>query len=962
MKIKLWLQSLPWRLLFVAAFFIPTQSSAQPTLLSDYFIETWNSNNGLPHNSVNAIAQTEDGYLWFATWEGVARYNGLEFKLFDRSRTTYMLDSGSRALTAEQGNRLWVGGARGSFTLRQGATWFGQDAAPSLVNHIYQDENKNLWLAIQDKGLVYRPYLGDGEYDQEQWLLQDLTAFRITQGRSGKILVATEQGLYRLQGMTPELITTPEFKRVQYLSRANNGDLLLGTDNGAWRWDGPSLNEIDSALRNISVTVIEEDSSGCVWIGTVNNGVARYSQVGLEFFDASKGLPNNRIISWFQDMEGGIWIGTNGGVIRLREAPVVAITTRQGLAGNYVRSVLDLDEQHLLVGSSNGLSVVNSQTGYSAEVISDSISVLSLAAMQSKQILVGTYQHGVLRYHDGELTPEFDQRNGLPVNEVRAILQDSKGNLWFGTPVGLVRVSPDNIIDHFTNEQGGLNGSYVMSLTEDEFGNIWVGTGTGVSYFDGEQFVSLNLAELEQAQYAFGFYVEAGFVWIATDRGIIRYRQSNGEMALVGRPQGLPIDKFFQVVKDDKGYFWLTSNRGIWRISYQAAHQIADGDTTPIEFEHYDQNDGMASSQANGGSNPAAVKTQDGTLYFATANGVAAINSERLTSASQYRFPVVLESVSFDSQNVNRDELGQAPAGTHRVVFDYVGLGFVMPDRLQYRTKLQGFDSDWVYRGNATIAEYTNLPPGDYQLMLSARYPYSEWQDNKPLYRFTVAPQFWQRLDVRLAAFVVIIFAIALLVRFRIHKLEKNEHKLKALVEAQTKELRKQAKDYERLSKEDALSRLPNRRAFDIHLNETFNRARSNREEFYVAILDIDYFKKINDRYSHIIGDKAVVAIAETLAEYVGDRSKVARWGGEEFTIMYNGKYVYDYFDALRQRIEQSDFSHVAEDLVLTVSIGVSTNQGSDNYEQVVKQADHALLQAKRSGRNRVEIYAENEQ
>ncbi len=961
MKIKLWLQALPWRLLFIAAFAIPTQSSAQPTLLSDYFIETWNSNNGLPHNSVNAIAQTDDGYLWFATWEGVARYNGLEFTLFDRSPTTYMLDSGSRALTAEQGNRLWVGGARGSFTLRQGATWFGQDAAPSLVNHIYQDENKNLWLAIQGKGLVYRPYLGDGEYGQEQWLLQDLTAYRITQGRAGKVLVATEQGLYRLQGMTPELITTPEFKRVQYLSRANNGDLLLGTDNGAWRWDGQSLNEIDSALRNISVTVIEEDNSDCVWIGTVNNGVARYSQVGLEFFDASKGLPNNRILSWFQDMEGGIWIGTNGGVIRLREAPVVAITTRQGLVGNYVRSVLGLDAQRLLVGSSNGLSVVNSQTGYSAEVISDSVSVLSLAATQSEQILVGTYQHGVLRYHNGELTPEFDKRNGLPVNEVRAILKDSKGNLWFGTPVGLVRVSPDKTIDHYTKEHGGLNGSYVMSLAEDEFGKIWVGTGVGVSYFDGDQFVSLDLDELEQAQYAFGFYIEAGFVWIATDRGIIRYQQSNGAMALVGRPQGLPIDKFFQVVKDDQGYFWLSSNRGIWRISYQAAHQVADGDATQIEFEHYDQNDGMASSQANGGSNPAAVKAQDGTLYFATANGVAAINSERLTTASQYRFPVVLESVSFDSNNVNRDELGQAPAGTHRVVFDYVGLGFVMPDRLQYRTKLQGFDSDWVYRGNSTIAEYTNLPPGEYQLMLSARYPYSEWQDSKPLYRFTVAPQFWQRLDVRLVAFIVVLFVIASLVRFRIHKLEKNEHKLKALVEAQTKELRKQAKNYELLSKEDALSRLPNRRAFDIHLNETFNHARQNQLEFYVAILDIDYFKKINDKYSHIIGDKAVVAIAQTLAEYVGDRSKVARWGGEEFTIMYNGEDVYDYFDALRQRIEQSDFSDVAEDLTLTVSIGVSTNRGTESYEEVVKQADHALLQAKRSGRNRVEIYAENE-
>ncbi|WP_319023948.1 ligand-binding sensor domain-containing protein [Vibrio navarrensis] len=148
---------------------LSTSLFAQPLRLSDYFSETWSSNQGLPHNSINAIAQTQDGYLWFATWEGVARYNGLNFKRFDRNPQTHMLDSGTRSLAADSANRLWVGGARGSLALRQGYTWHAQTPLPSLVNFILVDLQQNLWFAIEGKGVVFRPHLNDGRYGEDQW-------------------------------------------------------------------------------------------------------------------------------------------------------------------------------------------------------------------------------------------------------------------------------------------------------------------------------------------------------------------------------------------------------------------------------------------------------------------------------------------------------------------------------------------------------------------------------------------------------------------------------------------------------------------------------------------------------------------------------------------------------------------------------------------------------------------------
>lgn len=957
MNIHKWLFALLQRFSVFAALCLPFYVVAQPTLLSDYYLETWNSNDGLPHNSVNAITQTEDGYLWFATWEGVARYNGLDFKLFDRSPSTHMFDSGARALTTDSDNKLYVGGARGSFVLRQGALWHPQRAVQSLVNHIYLDDQQNLWLSIQGKGLAFRPYLGEGQYGEDQWVLQNLSAYRVAQDSAGGLFIATDNGLYRIRDGIASRVENSQFKQVMYVSASQSNGVLLGTNNGAWRWDGTSLQPLNEQLKNIAVTVIEEDKSGNIWLGTINDGIARISQVGLEFFDVSKGLPNNRVLSWFEDMEGGIWIGTNGGVALLREAPFVSITTRKGLAGNYVRTILEMEDEQLLVGTSNGLSVVSYHDGYEGTAVPKSQSVLSLAHAKAGGVWVGTSQHGLLKYQDGYLSNVLDATNGLPTNEVRAILEDSQGSLWLGGPAGLIRRTPTGEIRRFTQEHDGLIGNYVMAIAEDEWGKIWIGTGVGVSYLQDGQVSSLDMKELEQAQYAFGFYVEKGYVWIATDRGIVRYRQDDGFMSLVGRPQGLPIDKFFQIVHDDKGYLWLSSNRGIWRIRYDQAHEVADGALDKIEFEHYDQDDGMASSQANGGSNPAAIKSNSGTIYFATAKGVATIDPERLSAISQYHFPVVLESVSFDSNVINQDLTHQVPATINRISLSYVGLGYVMPERLQYRTKLEGFDENWEYRANASTAEYTNLPPGEYTFLLSARYPYGEWQQTLPLYTFTVEPSFWQRMDVRVAAAAFMLLVMGSAIRFRIHKLELNERKLKELVSVQTQELRAQAEKFELLSNEDALTKLPNRRAFDLQLSEAFNQAHTQGSEFYIAIIDIDFFKKINDQYSHIVGDKAVVAIARILAEYAEDKSQVSRWGGEEFTMMYSSDDVYEYFDGLRDQIANSDFNHVAHGLAMTVSIGISSSEGTHSYEDAVKNADHALLKAKRNGRNRVEMH-----
>lgn len=948
------------RLLFSLLFFCASLSHAHEDPLSAYFVDLWTSHDGLPHNSISAIAQTEDGYLWFATWEGVARYNGRSFTLFDRNEQTHMQDSGSKTLVADANNQLWVGGARGSLVTRQGKVWRPNASVPGLINHVLIDNNKNLWIAIESLGVIFRPFIQEGQYGEDKWLIKDTSAYRLAKNSNG-VYAGTANGLYQLTPTSADKIDTDLFNRATYISTGINGDILIGAENGAWRWDGEFVHSFPSELSNQKITVVEQDHNGSYWFGTINKGVARLSGDELEFISVEDGLPHNRILSWFEDIEHSIWIGTNGGVIRLRKSLFNTTSRVSGLIGNYARTLLETSDNRLLVGTNSGLTAMKGGHVDPSTPPSEGLSTLSLANKKGGGAWVGTYQKGLLSWQNGVLQKELDDKSGLPTNQVRAILEDSNDNLWVGTTLGIVKKSPDGQLEHITKLTHGLYDDYVMALAEDELGQIWVGTGLGAGYWKDNQFHPLNLSSQEGAQYVFGFYLEPGYVWLATDRGIVRYRQSDKSLALIGRPQGLLIDKFFQIVKDDQEHFWLSSNRGIWKINYPDAHAAADGRQTSISFEHYDENDGMSSSQANGGSNPAAVKTKDGRVHFATADGVASIQPSRLIQQENTPLPLILESVSFDLHDINPEDVVIAPAGTNRVSIAYVGLSYIMSQRLQYRTKLEGFDDEWVYRGNKATADYTNLPPGHYQFYVNVRYPYGEWNKSALLYEFTLEPLLWQRKDIIGITFLSIIILIGSIIVWRVNILKKSELRLKEQVEEQTQTLRLQSKMFEALSQEDALTGLANRRAFDANLKRLYETAKADKQALYLAIFDIDYFKNINDQYSHLVGDKALICFANILNELATSKDHVARWGGEEFTMLYLGDNPKQFFNTVHQQIAQNNYDHIEKGIKITASIGVAGGAQLEDYETTLKQADHALLQAKNNGRNRVEFYQESE-
>jgi len=939
-----------------------THSIEKTLPLTDYFSQTWSTHDGLPHNGINAIAQTTDGYLWVATWEGLARFNGREFKVFTRGSAIGLPDSSIKSLTSTPEGKLLVAGARGGLSERYNNQWAAASLATTMINHAIYDHNGNIWLALEGKGVIYRNISSQ----QDTVIIDNIRAYKIVEDNKGTIWVATNKGIFSVNNQS----IVRHFDEQYGLPNSPTDDILLTHDNklivatkqGAYKQVNGIFELLHPQLANERISSLLQDKAHNIWLGTDNHGIFRLHNNNLEQLNDQSGLPNNRISALYQDREQSIWIGTSSGLFRLREAPFITLTTKQGLSGNYVRSVLSHSDGSIWVGNSKGLNkIVNEQVTSINVNQNRSLSVLSLAETPQQEVLVGTYNQGLFTTSNNQLEELLTVKTGLPSNEIRSILVDSANNLWVGTASGLAKISPDNTLEIF-NKQSGLPASFIMTLAEDEFGKVWIGTGDGIASYDKGAIQTYRLNDKFDAEYAFGFYVEQNTLWMATDRGLIYINLTTNEMKAVNKENGLPVDKIFQIVIDESNTFWLTSNRGIISVTREEIDSIIHGKSKSVDFKLFAEGVGLLSSQANGGSTPAATLHKDGSVWVATSKGVSHINNERLQRMAEKVIPVVIEQFEVDGKSYPIQPTIILPKGASRITIHYAGLGYLMSKHIEYQTQLIGFDKTWQNKNNKTFTEFTNLEPGDYTFKMRAKYPSGQWQEHLATINFTITPLYWQTTSFRLFIVIIVCFTLFMLYRYRIITIKRSQEQLKQLIEQQTLEIKKQAELFSYQANHDQLTGLFNRRAFDEWCNNDFEKAKLAQQPLTVAIIDIDHFKDVNDKYSHFIGDQVIKKVADILQTVIQTSSaqiKLARWGGEEFTLLINNnvKKSYDLCDLLRVSIKNYDFSSIAENLNITISIGLTDNSEVSEYDKMLNQADQALYFAKHNGRNQARIY-----
>lgn len=956
------------------------------TPLHDYFRESWSTRDGLPHNTINHIHQSGDGYLWLATWEGATRYDGRTFTVFGRDSVTGLPDIGVRTFYREQDGTMLVAGARGGFSKANSGQWQSFPPVGFLINDLIRDRAGQLWFATEGGGVVRQRANGEYQRFGVKEGLVPRVIYRLLQDRDGILWFATLQGIYRADPSQPypvfsKVTVLPEVDDVKAFALALDpqGKILIGTEQGLFQQQEHHFDLVHPALKNVAITALQVLPDGQIWIGTINQGLQRLSQLGLEQLGVMDGLPNNRVLSIFQDTEQSIWVGTNAGLYRLRETPFTNLTQQQGLADNYVRTVLEHSDGSVWVGSAGGLN--RWQDGrFSMIPLKAQASVLSLTEGANGDIWAGTYSDGVYLVRDGVVTGHYDRNAGLASNEVRAVAQVDD-RVFIATSGGLNVLYQGQMSTLTTAD--GLPGIFISALYYQPAGlgnaaQLWIGTGTGAAVWSAGKIRPLDLRSLEQAEYVFDFYhpPATDHVFIATDRGLIRYDYQQHQLRLIGRRAGLAVDKIFSVLPDNTGAFWLSSNRGILRILQSEANAVADGRQEKLQnTDLFGESDGMLSSQCNGGSVPAATVRHDGSLWFATSMGVASVDPSRLAQFSLKPPPVVVQQISADGHEF---ALQQAilPANTRRVRFQFAGLSYIMPSRILYRTQLQGFEPDWVDRGTMNHAEFTNLPPGTYQLLVSAAYPESDWNTDVARVEFTVLPSFWQKRWVQFGLAAMALIAVFGFVRWRLYQLRQSELRLKLQVAAKTTELLAQAQSLRQAvsdktqlaaqlqiqaaafaaqAREDGLTGLANRRAFDEQLAVEYQRARRLDQPLCLVMLDLDHFKTINDRWSHQVGDAVLQRLAGLLRTQVRDIDLIARWGGEEFALLLPQTQLSqaaEICERIRLAIAALDFSTEAPGLKVSASFGVAQSDQSDSYARLLSLADQLLYQAKAQGRN----------
>ncbi|MCP4658144.1 MAG: hypothetical protein GY856_22260 [bacterium] len=762
-----------------------------------YLYDIWQHEEGLPQISVIALAQDGDGYLWLGTLEGLVRFDGLGFTVFNRSNTPQLRSNIVTAIAPDGDGSLWVGTREGLARWQDGRlTDYTPEEAPTFdVQLLHLDRRGRLWVGTRhglhrfdgDRFITYTTR--DGLIHNFVWAIQD--------DRQGNLWIGTQGGLSRLRDGTFTSYTIRDgltHDHVRALYEDRRGRLWIGTTEGIQRLEqGRFITSTPgSGPARPTVRLFYEDHHGDLWIGALG-GLYRLTRDVFTFYGKEAGLPDNRVRAVLEDREGSLWIGTRlGGLCRLRERRITHFGSAEGLPSDVVWAIRQDRAGNVWLGTDGGLARIAPDGGVITYTTRDGLpsnEVWSLFEDRRGTLWVGTCAHGLARLRDGEfrVTPIAE---GPGEACVTCILEDRAGNLWLGTDsAGLHRLGNEELRTYTVRD--GLPSNGIRDLYEDPQGILRIATADGLTRYENGVFTTIGSRHgLAHPSLASLYGDREGILWIGTwGGGLSRFR--DGELADFSIQDGLFDELVHQVLEDSRERLWMSSNRGIFNVGKQELDDYAAGRTSGITSASYGRSDGMRSNECNGRGDPAGWRTRDGKLWFPTIKGAAIVDADRI-ERNAVPPNVVIEEVLIDKQPTDPDRRAVLPAGTTVFEFRYVALSFLAPEKIRYQYMLEDFDDDWQDAGTRRLVHYTNLNPGSYRFRVIAANSDGVWNESGDSFEFYLRPAVYQTWYFYLACFA----AVALLGqgahRYRVRQLVRHNeelHRMQLQLEAKNLEL-----------------------------------------------------------------------------------------------------------------------------------------------------------------------------
>ncbi len=714
--------------------------------------DVWRTEEGLPHHLVTTIVQTRDGYLWFGTELGLVRFDGLRFTVFDKGNTPELKADLIFSLLEDHLGNLWIGSAGGGLTCLTNGKFRSYTTADGLSNNVvlslYEDPGGTLWIGTQGGGVnAFRK--GHFQAYTTQNGLSDNAVFAIGGDTQGGLWVGGRKGLSRMVGSAFRHFTrqdgVPE-SYVRCIQRDRRGNLWIGTNGGGVirLKDGIFTTwTTRDGLSSDGVTSLIEDSAGSIWIGTIGGGLSRLAGGKLTTFNSKDGLAGDDVWAVREDRDGHLWIGTSGGLERLSDGAFTTYDKRDGLSDEVILPIFEDRLGDLWIGTHRGgLNRLHagkfSPFGPPGNPLGKV--VMSICEDSEGALWVGG-REGLSRIRNGRFITKFTTQDGLPSNIVTATHLDQHGTLWIGTGAGLSRFDGKRFITYDTRD--GMSNASVHVIGEDRQGRLLIGTsGGGINVFESGRFTILDSKRGLSSDIVMSISVDSrGVLWVGTNNGLNRFK--DGRFVAFTRKGGLVDDSILAVLEDSVGNLWMSTERGIIRASVRELDDFAEGRSRTVTTVSYGTADGMRTRECNGGFQPAACKTRDGRMWFATMKGLAVVDP-RKPRAAKPAPPVKIEQVFIDRHAADPLRKTEVPPGDGDLEFRYAALGFEAPEKILFRYRLTGFDKDWIDAGSRRTAYYTNIPPGHYTFQVIARNGDGVWNSGGAAFIFHLRPHYYQ--------------------------------------------------------------------------------------------------------------------------------------------------------------------------------------------------------------------------
>jgi ligand-binding sensor domain-containing protein/signal transduction histidine kinase len=724
----------------------------------DYVVDFWRMEQGLPHNTVSAILQTRDGYLWVGTAGGLVRFDGLKFTVVGDE--TELKNARITALLEDDAGVLWVGTQGGGvFTLQHGAIKrlsVADGLADNAVTSLAQDDSGTIWIGTQ-RGL-------------NRWRKSQLDTFVSDGLRAGEAVVALSAGRSRVMWITTRSEVfqirnnTVEPFRIANAPQEANAELRGAYEDkqgNLWTFSATFLLNLSqgnryNAFRSLDPTssrvwTICEQDDGTFWIGTSGRGLARFYKGRFDVVGVREGLDQCDVRALFADREGNLWIGTSGnGLARLRVREWRIFTGTDGLVSPKLTSLAADVGGSFWVGTEDaglmrfdGAHFESFPLGFPFNC---AMNIQSLCVDPKGALWVGTWGKGLFRFANGRQW-RFDSAEGLDDDVVLSVVADPQSDaVWAGTRAGgLHRVQDGKITRYSTSERGAAEP--VKSLYMTRAGRLLVGLGRGgVSAWDGQRLTPIP-SPPAMATHPVRALLEDrnGRLWVGTSGAGAFCRQA-GTWWHLTVAQGLASDSIGQIIQDSAGNFWFGSDSGVFQVRAGDMESFLRGNASSVICLLSARGQTGADLKCAGGF-PGALMSPGGALWFASNGGLLLLDPHSIkSSAPRLKIErVTVDGMPISPAELERNEPLKLGPGIGSLDFDFAAINFITPERTRFRYKMEGSETIWAESdAYARRAHYGPLPPGRYRFRVIAASADGVWNEDGASISLVIPPPIWK--------------------------------------------------------------------------------------------------------------------------------------------------------------------------------------------------------------------------